>query len=235
MNFHQTSQYLSKPRFDRYLTATNNDFDRAVVLYKAGLKIAAAFHPLLGLLEVTLRNQLNQILTNFFKDPDWIINQKSGFMSDLSLTYRDRRTGQLKINDFLKKSVETAEAHFKRKGTSTTAGKIIAEQNFSFWTDLFEVHHYRLLQGRPIQIFQQLPTGKGRLAVWDALTNIRIFRNRINHNEPICFNGAAIDFSKTENIYKAITDIFAWIDTNLISWTTDIDHVTQTISAAKAI
>lgn len=235
MNFQEANQYLSRPRFGRYLVATSNDFARAVALYKAGLKIAAAFHPLLGLTEVVLRNQLNTILANHFNDANWILNQKTGFMSDPSLTYINRRTGRTVVNDFLKKSVETAEAHFRRRGIRITAGKVIAEQNLSFWTDLFEVHHYRLLQGRPIQIFQHLPTGKGRLEVWDALTNIRLFRNRINHNEPICFNGTVIDFTYPEAIYGAIVDILTWISPPVINWTQDIDTIPQTINAAKTI
>lgn len=231
----QANFYLSKPRFGRYITAVNQDFVRAVELYKAGLKIAAAFHPLLGFIEVILRNQLDAVLTAFFNDPNWIINQKTGFMSDPSLTHLDRRTGKTVVNNFLKKSVETAETNLRKKSAKITASKIIAAQNFSFWTDLFEVHHYRLLQGRPIQIFQKLPTGKGRLEVRNALTNIRLFRNRINHNEPICFNGNTVDFTYPETTHKDILEILSWIEPNLSTWVQDMDTVTGTITLARSI
>jgi hypothetical protein len=43
-----------------------------------------------------------------------------------------------------------------KANSKVTSGKIIAEQTLGFWTDLFEVHHYRLLKGKPIQIFNLL-------------------------------------------------------------------------------
>lgn len=47
-----------------------------------------------------------------------------------------------------------AEKRFRRLGIQVTAGKIIAEPNLSFWTNLFEAHHYKLLQGQPIKILR---------------------------------------------------------------------------------
>ncbi len=236
MNFQKVNQYLSAHRFGRYLAATGNDFGKAESLYKASLKVAAAFHPLLGLLEVVLRNRVNDILAAHFNDAAWIIHQKAGFMAHPSLTYTDRRTGRLVTDDFLKTSVEASERRFRRLGIPIAASRIIAEQNLSFWTEIFEAKYYRLLQGRPIQIFQNLPSGYGRRKVADALNEARQFRNRINHNEPICFNRSnTIDFTSTENVYRTIKDIFAWIDPDLLTWTQDTNNVTQTISAAKAI
>lgn len=65
-----------------------------------------------------------------------------------------------------------------------------------FWTDLFEDHNYKLLQVKPIKIFTKLPRNYGRKEVNEELRKIRLFRNRINHNEPICFYENSIDFSK---------------------------------------
>ncbi len=94
MKYQKVRLYLSSQRIDRYLIATGNRKTRAVRLYKANLKIAQSFHPLLGALEVTLRNRINTILSAHFSDPDWIINQKTGFMAAPSLTHIDRRTGR---------------------------------------------------------------------------------------------------------------------------------------------
>ena len=235
MKFQKVRLYLSSQRIDRYLIATGNQKTRAVKLYKANLKIAQTFHPLLGALEVTLRNRLNTILTAYFSDPDWIINQKSGFMVDTSLTHIDRRTGKRLTNNFLKSSVEKSERRFRRLGVPITSGKIIADQSFGFWTDLFEVHHYRLLSGRPIQMFTNIPSGHGRSDACDRLNKIRKFRNRINHNEPICFTGTAIDFTHAEEVYKALIDLLSWIDPELIKWIKDLDTVNAKIANAKTI
>jgi hypothetical protein len=235
MEFRDFRQYFSAARINRYLLATGNSTSEAVKLYKANLKISQGFHPLLGVFEVFLRNRLNDILTSHFKDPDWIINQKTGFMSDPSLRFAYKRTGQQKINDFLKREINKAEKRLQKSRTPVTSGKIIAEQTLGFWTDLFEVHHYRLLIGKPIQIFHLLPAGYGRKEVNEKLDKVRRFRNRINHNEPICFKDNNIDFSEILEVHKSITDLLTWIDPEIIKLISDLDRVKKTIDNAKKI
>jgi hypothetical protein len=235
MKFQKTQSFLSIPRIDRYFVATGNSKTKAVRLYKTNLKIAQSFHPVLGVLEVVLRNKLNSVLAAYFVDPDWIINEKAGFMNHPSLRHRDRRTNRIVVNDYLKSSVEKSEKRLRKLRTPISSGKIISDQVLGFWTDLFEVHHYRLLLGRPIQIFNHLPAGHGRSDVVDRLTKIRQFRNRINHNEPICFNGNNIDFSYVEDVYASIIEVLSWIDPDLTSWIADIDSVNLKIANAKKI
>jgi len=235
MKFRDFRQYFSAARVNRYLLATGYSTGKAVKLYKANLKTSQAFHPLLGVFEVILRNRLNDLLTSHFNDPDWIINQKTGFMSDPSLRFTYKRTGHPKTNDFLKREINKAEKRLLKTGTPITSGKIIAEQTLGFWTDLFEVHHYRLLKGKPIQIFQSLPAGHGRKEVNDELDKVRRFRNRINHNEPICFRGNQIDFTDTLEVHESITKILTWIDPEIIKLISDIDKVKKTIDKAKKI
>lgn len=235
MQFQKVRLYLSSSRIDRYLIATENSSTKSVKLYKANLKISQSFHPILGILEVILRNRINTILAGHFVDPDWIINQKTGFMIDPSLTYKDYRTHRMVTNDYLKSSVEKSERRFRRLRIPVTSGKIIADQTLGFWTDLFELSHYRLLRGRPIQIFNHLPAGYGRIEICDRLNKVRKFRNRINHNEPICFNGNTIDFNSAEDVYNSIIELLTWIDPELINWIRNMDSVIVKINNAKKI
>lgn len=235
MKFKDFRQHFSSARISRYLVATGNRQQRANKLYKANLKVSAAFHPILGVLEVVLRNRLNDILTSHFTDPDWITNQKTGFMIDASLRYTHKRTGQIRTNNFLLSEVVKSEKRIRKRGLAVTSSKIISEQNFGFWTDLFEVHHYRLLLGKPIKIFKTMPPGYGRKEVCDALNTIRMFRNRINHNEPICFGGSHIDFTDATNVYNSLISILTWIDPAIINWIKDLDKVLKTIDSAKKV
>jgi hypothetical protein len=235
MKLKDFKHYFSSARVNRYLIATGNSTEKTVKLYEANLKISQAFHPLLGILEVVLRNRLNDVLALYFTDPDWIINQKSGFMSDSSLRYTYKRTGVVKTNDFLKREILKAEKRLNKTQTPITSGKIIAEQTLGFWTDLFEVHNYRLLKGKPIQIFQTLPSGFGRKEVNDQLDKVRRFRNRINHNEPICFNGDLIDFNETVEVHHSIINLLTWIDPEIIKLLSDLDKVQKTVERAKKI
>lgn len=114
-----------------------------------------------------------------------------------------------------------------------TSGKVIAELMFGFWTDLFEVQQYRLLLGRPIQVFNHLPSEYGRREIADLLNKIRLFRNRINHNEPICFQGNNIVFTYAEEVHSAVHNILDWIDPELTKWIEDLDEVKTEIERAK--
>ena len=77
MQFHKVEYFLSAPHTARFLAATGGDQQLAFQLYLDSLRLAQAFHPVLGLLEVSLRNALNEQLTIHFNDPDWIIHQKT--------------------------------------------------------------------------------------------------------------------------------------------------------------
>jgi len=235
MRFRDFSRHFSPARVGRYLNATGNNTKRAAKLYKANLKLAQAFHPLLGVVEVVLRNKINDVLTAHFNDADWIINQKAGFMTAPSLSYIHKRTNRRRTNNFLKTEIEKAERRLIKNGASITSGKIIAEQTLGFWTDLFEVHHYRLLQGKPIKIFSSLPSGYGRKQLNEELNKIRRFRNRINHNEPVCFNGNNIDLSEAQDVYNSIIKILSWIDPALLTYVKDIDKVQKKIMQAQRI
>lgn len=235
MQYASFELYFSQARSQRYLQATGNDSQRAIHLYKSNLSIAQAFHPLLGVTEVVIRNLLDAKLQAYFGDTEWITNQKNGFMSHASLTYIDKRTGKKETNNYLKNEVRKAEKRLSKSGITITSGRIIAEQTFGFWTDLFEVHHYRLLGGRPIQIFSALPSGYGRKNVLNELHSIRKFRNRINHNEPICFLGNNIDFTYAQAVHQSILNILTWVDPELIAFVADLNSVNQLITNTSSI
>jgi hypothetical protein len=236
VSFTDFQHLFSSQRINRYLTACNGDEKRAIKLYKANLEVAQSFHSILGVLEVILRNSLNSVLTaHFNNDQNWIINQKTGFMIDKSLTYNQKINGKPKTNDFLLKQVQSAENRLKFASVPITSGKIIAEQSFGFWTEFFEKHHYKILLGTPIAIFNNLPTGMGRKEIVNDLTKIRRFRNRIHHNEPICFNGNIIDFSTTEDVYNSIINILYWLDPKIIDFCSEFDHSKRIINSSKKI
>ncbi len=225
MKFTNFINYFSSPRIGRYMVACCNDKKKCAELYKSNLKLAQAFHPLLGILEVVLRNGINDQLILHFLDENWIINQKNGFMIDPILTHTDKRTGLIETNRFILNSVKGVERKLRNRGISITSGRIVAEQPFGFWTDLFENHHYKILMGRPIKLFKNLPPRFGRTEVLHELSKVRRFRNRINHNEPICFVGTFIDFSQTLVVYQSILNLLNWINPELIVWIKDIDKI----------
>lgn len=80
-----------------------------------------------------------------------------------------------------------------------------------------------------------MPSGYGRKEVNDELGRVRRFRNRINHNEPICFKGNNIDFTETLEVHSSILNLLSWIDPKLIEILKDLDKIQMTIDKARKI
>jgi len=228
MKFKKVEQYLSVPRIHRYLQICNADKNRAVNLYQASLRLSQAFHPLLGVLEVVLRNQIYDALAKYFNDPDWIITESgdNGFMSSPTLVGTDF---------FLRRQVRRTIGRLQKRGANITGPRVMSEQTFGFWTDLLEPHHFRLIGGSPMRAFANLAVGKKRVDVANELSAIRRFRNRINHNEPILLRGNTIDFTTVDGVYGSIIDMFIWLDPELISWIKALDKVPRALSMCKQV
>lgn len=227
MDFSKIEYFISLPRISRYLQATNGDKDLAAELYLDNLELAKAFHPLIGVFEVALRNALNNKITAHLGDSDWIISEKRGFMIDPSLRYV--RAGRHTVNDYLLRSVQGVETEIRRNRGQVTSAKIISDLMFGFWTSLFENYHYRLLSGTPIQIFNGLPSGTSRSSIANHLKEIRAYRNRMNHNESLCLNRQRFDCSRAKSVHNTIYQLLKWMDGDLAAWTLTVDTVSNQI------
>lgn len=237
MNHKKFSKLYSNARVSRYVKAANGDRRKAQKMYYANALVAKSFQPLLSFFEVILRNQLHYALAAHFNDVQWLINQKTGFMSDPSLTHTVKKTGKVTVNDFLKKEVERSERTLIGKKRNVTAGRVIAELNLGFWNSLYETHHYALLKGVPCQIFKALPTGYGRKEVNNTIQEIRYLRNRVSHNEPLCFSNKAYDMTYAKEMYGKINDFLSWINPNImVSLKNEsLDNVCKEIDLAEQI
>jgi hypothetical protein len=219
MQYSKLEQFTSKPRLDRFLISCANSRVRALDLYDANLRVSQAFYPIMNLFETFLRNCINDKLSIHFGDTAWIINQKTGFMSDASLKPEFR----------IKALVLKAERN--TRGT-ITPGKIIAEQTFGFWTSLFEPRHYRLINGYVIHCFPNKPSHVNRIYLANTLKEIREFRNRIYHNEAICFSNITIDFTHAKHIKNKIYNLLEWMDNDLQAYVNQFDKIDMAIAHA---
>ena len=235
MNYKNFELHFSKPRVNRYYYAAGSSRKKAIRMYKQNMLVAQSIHPVIGVFEVVLRNSIYNAISNYFQDENWIVNQKEGFMSDKALVFRNNPSKISKRNDFLKREVLKAEQKLKKKYSNTpsmsiNAVNIIAEQSFGFWTNFFEPHHYKILKGKPIQIFSNLPNGVGRKEILNKLNAIRQFRNRINHNEPICFVDNKFSYSEIQTIHQSIYELLKYIDERLIDFVESIDNTQETFN-----
>lgn len=226
MQYQKLEFYISKPRLDRFLTACGGSKTRAQHLYQANLKVAESFYAVLNLFEVFLRNRINTELSIYFSNPDWILTEKNGFMNDYSL---------IGTKFYLKKEVLSAERRLTVRRKPISAGLVIAEQSLGFWTSLFNTHHYRVLSGSVIHCFPHKPSHVQRKQLNLILNDIRDFRNRIYHNEPVCFIGNNIDFSKVLQIRNNIYDVLNWMDRDTAFYVLQFDTILASIEIAQHI
>lgn len=210
----------------RFLEATRNSTSKAQQLYKINLRVSQSFYPILNLFEIFLRNCVNYQVAAHFANPNWIISEKNGFMNNSSLA---------PSRFYLRSSINNAERSIRRKGGTLSSGKVIAEQSFGFWTSLFEAHHYRLIGGVVIHCFPHKPSSVNRSVISQKLNRIREFRNRVYHNEPICFEGFNIDFGLAESIRNEVFELLSWIDPDLSKYTEYFDGINSKIQLAEKI
>lgn len=221
MDYNKLELFVSQPRLNRFLAACGNSKRKAQQLYRINLRVAQAFYPVLNLFEVFLRNSINNQVTAHFANPNWIVTEKHGFMSDSSLA---------RGNYFLRGCVDSAERKIRRNRGTVTYGKVIAEQTFGFWTSLFDPHHYSLIGGSVIHAFPHKFPHANRSVISAGLQGIRDFRNRVYHNEPICFNHHAIDFTPAHNIKTEIFLLLSWMDADLSNYVDYFDSIDSKIT-----
>lgn len=136
---------------------------------------------------------------------------------------------------FLKKCIQTAEISMLRKRITVTSAKIVSEQTLDFWTAFFDVHSYRLIGGSSLHAFPNKPAYINRTDIWRMLKDIREFRNRIYHNEPVCFRGNTIDFTKAKQVRDDVHLLISWIEPEPLSYTEYFNNIDSKIVQANGM
>jgi hypothetical protein len=210
MTEQQLKYYLSGPRFNVYLAKTGNNFEKAYRLYKANIELSEAFYPILSVLEIGLRNAINETLKVHFNDPYWFKN----CLTPEFLPY-----------------VSEAIQKLTSQHKNITADKIIAELNFGFWNKLFN-RNYTSSLWKPLRlIFKNTPKHlRQRDTIADALYRIRTLRNRIYHYEPIFGN-----LQNLEDQYKEMLTFLTWLDNDLPNLLTEINRFDRILRKAREI
>lgn len=91
MKYKKFTKHFSNERISKYVIATGNNKAKTMMLYKANIAVSQSFIPLICILEVALRNNINAVLTTHFGKSNWILTEKSGFMNDPQLKHYDKK------------------------------------------------------------------------------------------------------------------------------------------------
>ncbi|KAA1419105.1 hypothetical protein F0U44_11655 [Nocardioides humilatus] len=172
---------LSPARIGPYLSATSNDWTRAIALYDWNTRISAAFFESIHYLEVGLRNALDDAAARFI-GAGWL------HPSSPVLSRRSRE------------AIVVATRH--AGGTTAPRGKLVAELPFGFWWSLLADEYNRRLWQPALRHAFEEPVRRRRLHA--DLDDLRRLRNRIAHHEPIHTRPLETDFARVQDISNRI-------------------------------
>lgn len=183
MNKESIENIISSERLNPYLKKHDSNFDNAIEHYKANIRISEAFYPLMSIIEIGLRNNVNEQLTRRFKTEKWYENAE--FIKVVS-SYQIGR-------------IEDARKSILISKKEITSGRIISELTFGFWTSLFDSKYDKTLWKNLRFSFPNCPKDiRQRKTISGKFNGIRKFRNRLFHHEAISWSYKAVDNYKNE-------------------------------------
>ena len=189
---------------ERYFALYPNNEEKAIKHYQANIKLAEAFYTSLSVLEVALRNALSRELETMTGREDWyaIFPTTPGLNS-------------------LNRYITQASKQIIGRHETVTPSKIVAELTLGFWVSLFNAE-YELILWKPLRrAFPYLPKNlRQRKYVSAPLNSFRAFRNRVFHNESICWS-----MKRISEIHDQLYTIMGWINKDLPDWALSIDRV----------
>jgi len=192
MKYKEYEKALSVPRIGKYKIACNGDKNKALILYRYNIKLCQKFYGVLGVLEVALRNTINEHYKRLLHDNNWLITQsQNGFL----ISYQDT---------IFKERDKLIHNH------KYTHDKLVASLSLGVWTFLFSKNCYKNSGKTLLQIFPNKTHGLNQKNIYADLDKMRTFRNRIAHHEPLCFD--SLDKINVVCVKEIYTLIIRYID-----------------------
>lgn len=207
-------QAVSGERLSRYQLPDGSDIDTAVN-YLWNIALSESLYPSLAAIEVTLRNSIHNALTEREGTDMWFRTLlEPGQLSTYAQTH-------LSLYNRLKR-------------TEPSAGQLVAELTFGFWTTLLSQPYHQALwalnrTAMVRQVFPHLPpTPSNRHFVHQRFNDIRILRNRIMHHEPIWYR------PRLHDEWKEMIEAIGWISPVMRDSVLILDHFEDTLASGRA-
>lgn len=200
----QVALWLSSERMAALVRIAGTERD-AIELHRQMMAVGAALMPVVGLVEITLRNAACDRLRQLFGSPDWLNNPPAPFLwrgeereSLRRATRQGQRAEYAKLTNTDKRALDTIafpqgappqisheeRAKARQKAILITQGQQIAQLTILFWKRLFSSDYEPTLWARSLKrLFPNKALSRGQIAA--QLEHIYQARNRIAHHEPL--------------------------------------------------
>lgn len=194
---------FSNKRLERYFKLYPQDEAKAILHYQCNLRLAESFYVSLSVFEVTLRNALSRELETMTGRQDWY----AVFPNTPGLANMNRYITQ-------------ANKQIAGRHESSTPSKVVAELTLGFWVSLLNSEYERILWKDLRRAFPFMPKKqRQRKNVSAPLNTFRTFRNRVFHNESICWN-----LQRVEEIHQEMVTVMGWINKDVPAWLQQVDR-----------
>lgn len=195
---------FSDDRMERYFSLYPNNEEKALLHYQCNIKLSEAMYVPLSVLEVSLRNALCRELASMAGREDWY-------------AIFPNTPGLSNLNRYITKAIKQISGRHENISPS----KVIAELTLGFWVSLLNSEYERILWKDLRRAFPYMPKSiKQRKNVSAPLNRFRAIRNRVFHNEAICWN-----INKVASIHKEVIEVLGWINKDLPDWLLLSDRV----------
>ncbi len=159
---------FSTKRLETYYRLFDCNREKAIAYYLLNIEISQSCYPLLSTVEILLRNAIHNSCSAHFGTDQWLLHTE---IPDI-----DER-------------IEKAIYKIKLRKQDPSPDLLVAELTFGFWTSLFHRKYAKRFWKPLMHIFPDSTIEKKhRDKISYKLEQIRKFRNRIFHYEPICNN-----------------------------------------------
>ena len=187
----------------KFITDTRFESYEDIQEYEKNLIVSKQSYIPLSILEVSLRNSIDMLLSNKVGD-EW---------------HRDETF--LTKDSFIK--VQQAISLLEKKRESISKHKIIAELSFGFWVNLFKKPYDKKLRINDLtKIFPNLPSKNVKLVnrekIYKELNHIRNFRNRVFHYEKV------VNKDNYNMVFEEINEMLRYFDNDIYEFATRINN-----------
>ncbi|PWD67606.1 hypothetical protein [Pectobacterium parmentieri] len=181
--------HLSSARFSPYLVNAGFNREYAFNLYLYNARLSKSFLYPLHILEITLRNKINEI-----------------FIKQFGNQWPKEHVFQTHLNQNSLNSLQTA----LNRAKYDTTDSIVSTLNFDFWSNLFRSEYHNCFW--QVNLLALLPHSTINLSTLRTRAkNINHFRNRIAHHEPI-------HHLNITNMHNDIIEMISWLCSETSDW-----------------
>jgi len=214
-------EWLSRPRFDRYLNDCGGDRPRALAMYEWNISLSHAILRDAGHFEIALRNAYNRAISSRWNgSANWLLDSAFPLRQPLWRTIRGRR---LDVNTPNRTSM--TDAIRKNGGVTATPDAVVTELTFGFWEHLADAAHEQSIWVP--YIYYAWPKRTARSQIDRATHSISSLRNRAAHHEPLfAITGA----HSVINVYATIVALLSNLNPDLATYVQRTSTVTATLA-----